>query len=113
MLLEPAEPGYRTLDFYHVVDGSGREELLMPARWQLSILRASKRSTVRQHFLKQNGRSVFKFAVTRMAESIETVLARNGLTPADVAMVIPIRPISASSTPPRTAWGFPRSAWLR
>ena len=43
----------------------------------------------RQHFLKQNGRTVFKFAVTRMAESIETVLGRNGLTPADVAMVIP------------------------
>ncbi len=32
---------------------------------------------------------MFKFAVTRMAESIETVLSRNGLTPADVAMVIP------------------------
>ena len=45
--------------------------------------------TGRQHFLKQNGRTVFKFAVTRMAESIEIVLARNGLTPADVAMVIP------------------------
>ncbi|MGH7499996.1 MAG: 3-oxoacyl-[acyl-carrier-protein] synthase III C-terminal domain-containing protein, partial [Gemmatimonadales bacterium] len=34
-------------------------------------------------------RTVFKFAVTRMAESIETVLQRNGLTPADVAMVVP------------------------
>ena len=45
--------------------------------------------TGRQHFLKQNGRSVFKFAVTRMADSVETLLTRNGLTPGDVAMVIP------------------------
>lgn len=88
VLLEPAEPGYGFLDFYHVVDGSGREELLMPGG---GCLHPATVDTVngRQHFLKQNGRSVFKFAVTRMAESIETVLSRNGLTPADVAMVIP------------------------
>ncbi len=88
VLLEAAEPGYGLLDFYHVVDGSGREELLMPAG---GSLHPATVDTVngRQHFLKQNGRSVFKFAVTRMAESIETVLSRNGLAPADVAMVIP------------------------
>ena len=88
VLLEPAEPGYGFLDFYHVVDGSGREELLMPGG---GSLHPATVETVngRQHFLKQNGRSVFKFAVTRMAESIETLLSRNGLTAADVAMVIP------------------------
>ena len=31
VLLEPAEPGYGLLDFYHRVDGSGRDDLLMPA----------------------------------------------------------------------------------
>jgi 3-oxoacyl-[acyl-carrier-protein] synthase-3 len=88
VLLEPAEPGYGFLDFYHVVDGSGREELLMPAGGSLHPATVET-VTGRQHFLKQNGRSVFKFAVTRMADSIQTVLTRNGLTPADVAMVIP------------------------
>ncbi|MGH7534254.1 MAG: 3-oxoacyl-ACP synthase, partial [Gemmatimonadales bacterium] len=31
VLLEPAEPGFGILDFYHRVDGSGRDDLLMPA----------------------------------------------------------------------------------
>src|SRR5512147_2216042 len=31
VLLEPAEPGFGLLDFYHRVDGSGRDDLLMPA----------------------------------------------------------------------------------
>ncbi len=88
VLLEPAEPGFGLLDFYHMIDGSGREELLMPAGGSLHPA-SVETVTERQHFLKQNGRTVFKFAVTRMAESIEIVLARNGLTPADVAMVIP------------------------
>ena len=87
-LLEPAEEGYGVLDFYHRVDGSGRHELMMPAGG--SLLPASVATvTARQHFLKQNGRAVFKFAVTNMVESVQVVLQRNGLTPADLAMVIP------------------------
>ena len=31
VLLERAEPGYGILDFYHRVDGSGRNDLMMPA----------------------------------------------------------------------------------
>jgi 3-oxoacyl-[acyl-carrier-protein] synthase-3 len=43
----------------------------------------------REHFLKQNGKTVFKFAVSQMADSISTLLRRHELTPSDVAMVIP------------------------
>ena len=43
----------------------------------------------REHFLRQNGRTVFKFAVSQMAESVERLLQRNGLTTADIAVVIP------------------------
>jgi 3-oxoacyl-[acyl-carrier-protein] synthase III len=87
-LLEPAEEGYGVLDFYHRVDGSGRDDLMMPAGG--SLLPASVATvTTRQHFLKQNGRAVFKFAVTNMVESVQVVLQRNGLTPADLAMVLP------------------------
>ena len=88
VLLEPAETGFGILDFHHVVDGSGRDDLLMPAG---GSLRPASVETVaaREHFLRQNGRAVFKFAVSRMADSVEYLLQRNGLTPADIALVIP------------------------
>jgi 3-oxoacyl-[acyl-carrier-protein] synthase-3 len=87
-LLEPAEPEYGLLDFYHRVDGSGRNDLLMPAGG--SSLPASAATVAgRQHFLKQNGKVVFKFAVTQMVESVNVLLRRNGLTASDLALVIP------------------------
>jgi 3-oxoacyl-[acyl-carrier-protein] synthase-3 len=87
-LLEPAETGYGILDFHHRVDGSGRNDLLMPAGGSL-LPPSIATVTARQHYLKQNGRAVFKFAVTTMVESVLTVLKRNGLTPSDLAMVVP------------------------
>ncbi len=88
VLLEPAEPGYGLLDFYHRVDGSGRNDLLMPAGG--SLLPPSVATVAaRQHYLKQNGKVVFKFAVSQMVESIRAVLSRNNLTARDVGMVVP------------------------
>jgi len=88
VLLEPAEAGFGLLDFYHRVDGSGRAELLMPAGGSLQP--ASHESVdARGHFLQQNGKAVFKFAVTQMAECITTILQRHQLTPDHIAMVIP------------------------
>ena len=87
-LLEPAEPEYGLLEFYHRVDGSGRNDLLMPAGG--SLLPASAATVAgRQHFLKQNGKVVFKFAVTQMVESVNVLLRRNGLTASDLTLVIP------------------------
>jgi 3-oxoacyl-[acyl-carrier-protein] synthase-3 len=88
VLLEPAEPGFGILDFHHWVDGSGRADLLMPAGGSLKPASLDT-VTAREHFLRQNGRTVFKFAVSQMAESVEHVLSRSGLKPADLAMVIP------------------------
>ena len=87
-LLELAEPDYGILDFYHRVDGSGRNDLLMPAGGSL-LPPSIATVTARQHFLKQNGRAVFKFAVTTMVESVQMILRRNGLAPSDLAMLIP------------------------
>jgi 3-oxoacyl-[acyl-carrier-protein] synthase-3 len=88
ILLEPADPGFGLLDFYHRVDGSGRDDLLMPAG---GSLHPASHATVeaRQHFLKQNGKVVFKFAVSQMADCITTILERHQLTPEDIAMIIP------------------------
>ncbi|HEX3276246.1 MAG TPA: beta-ketoacyl-ACP synthase III [Gemmatimonadales bacterium] len=88
VLLEPAEPGFGLLDFYHRVDGSGRGDLLMPGG---GSFHPASHATVdaREHFLKQNGKAVFKFAVSQMAECITTLLDRHQLAPADIAMIIP------------------------
>jgi 3-oxoacyl-[acyl-carrier-protein] synthase III len=88
VLLEEAESGYGVLDFHHVVDGRGRDDLLMPAGGSLKPASAET-VAAREHFLRQNGRTVFKFAVSQMAESVERLLQRHGLTPTDVAVVIP------------------------
>jgi 3-oxoacyl-[acyl-carrier-protein] synthase-3 len=88
VLLEEADPGFGVLDFVHRVDGSGRAELLMPAG---GSLKPASAETVagREHFLRQNGRTVFKFAVSQMAGCVERLLERNGLKPTDLAVVIP------------------------
>jgi 3-oxoacyl-[acyl-carrier-protein] synthase III len=88
VLLEPAEPNFGILDFHHRVDGSGRNDLLMPAGGSLNPPSLETVAT-RQHFLKQNGKVVFKFAVSQMVASVQAVLQRNGLTPADVALLVP------------------------
>lgn len=88
VLLEPAEPDYGILDFHHRVDGSGRNDLLMPAGGSL-LPPSAATVAARQHFLKQNGKVVFKFAVSQMVASVQSVLARHGLTAADVALVVP------------------------
>ncbi len=88
VLLEGAEPGFGLLDFYHVVDGSGRDDLLMPAGGS-SRPASAETVAAREHYLRQNGRTVFKFAVSKMAESVERLLQRHGLSPSDVAVVIP------------------------
>ena len=88
VLLERAEPNFGILDFYHRVDGSGRNDLLMPAGGSLNPP-SLETVTTRQHYLKQNGKVVFKFAVSQMVESVQVVLQRNGLTPADVALLVP------------------------
>jgi 3-oxoacyl-[acyl-carrier-protein] synthase-3 len=88
VLLEPAEPGRGILDFHHRVDGSGRHDLQMPAG---GSLHPASVETVngRMHFLKQNGKVVFKFAVSQMVESVQIVLERNRLKAGDVALLIP------------------------
>lgn len=89
VLLEPCEEGEIGLvDFWHEIDGSGAVSLNMPAGG--SLLPASHETVdKRQHFVYQDGQSVYKFAVRKMAEAAEKVLERNGITGADLACFIP------------------------
>jgi 3-oxoacyl-[acyl-carrier-protein] synthase-3 len=75
------------LDFEHEIDGSGGPALCMPAG---GSLRPSSHETVdrRMHYVKQDGQTVFKFAVRKTEEIARRLLDRNGLTPDDVDLFV-------------------------
>ncbi len=87
VVLGPARDGYGILDFEHYVDGSGGPALCMPAG---GSLRPASHETVDQHlhFVKQEGHTVFKFAVRNTGDVCERLLHRNNLTAADVDLFI-------------------------
>jgi 3-oxoacyl-[acyl-carrier-protein] synthase-3 len=89
VLLEPAETdGEGILDFQHDIDGSGGEYLFMPAG---GSLHPSSHETLDQkmHYVHQDGKQVFKYAVRRMAEIACQLLERNGYSHKDLALVVP------------------------
>jgi len=71
------------LDFENYVDGSGGAALCMPAG---GSLRPASCETVNQrlHYVKQEGPTVFKFAVRNMEEVCRRILDRNNIRPQDV-----------------------------
>ena len=88
-LVEPSEDdSLGFIDFLNEIDGSGGEFLKMPAGG--SRLPASLETVQnRQHFVHQEGQQVFKFAVRRMYEVCRDLLARNSVSPDDIAALIP------------------------
>ncbi len=89
VLLEPCEGDEVGLvDFWHEVDGTGGPSLNMPAGGSLCPA-SIKTVTQREHFIRQDGQAVYKFAVRKMMEASERVLHRNGITGADIAAFIP------------------------
>jgi 3-oxoacyl-[acyl-carrier-protein] synthase-3 len=89
VLLEPCvgdEVGM--VDFEHEIDGSGAQSLYMPGGGSLHPASAET-VAAKMHYVHQEGGAVFKVAVRKMAELSETLLARNGLTAADVDLFIP------------------------
>ena len=90
VLLEPATDGEDVglIDFMHEVDGAGGCSLYMPGGGSLN---PATHETVdkKMHFVHQDGGAVFKYAVRKMAEFSEKILARNGFTGADVKAFIP------------------------
>jgi 3-oxoacyl-[acyl-carrier-protein] synthase-3 len=67
------------IDFEHVIDGSGGSALCMPAGG--SKCPASHQTVdARLHYVKQDGQTVYKFAVRNTGEICERLLRRNHLT---------------------------------
>lgn len=81
------EPGLGLIDFLHEVDGSGGPALCMPAGG--SKLPASHETVdKRQHYVHQDGQTVFRFAVRKNEEICRRLLERNGLTAADIDLFV-------------------------
>lgn len=88
VLLEPNYEGYGLLDSQLHVDGSGREYLILPAGG--SVMPPSAETVAQKlHYVHQEGKTVFKFAVTNMANVSYEVMQRNGLTSDDVDYLVP------------------------
>ncbi|MCF1190400.1 ketoacyl-ACP synthase III [Mangrovimonas sp. AS39] len=88
VLLEPNEEGLGLQDEYLRSDGQGREFLKIEAGG--SILPPSKETVEKgQHFVHQDGKTVFKFAVSNMADVAEKIMTRNNLSHEDVDWLIP------------------------
>lgn len=88
VLLEPSNDGNGIIDAILRSDGSGRIHLHQKAGG--SAKPASKETIeAKEHFVYQEGQSVFKFAVTNMAEVSAEIMEKNNLTSEDVAWLVP------------------------
>ena len=82
-----AEDEPHVIDFAHMIDGSGGAALCMPAGG--SKMPASKETVEKRlHYVKQEGATVFKFAVKNTEEIARRVLQRNGLQPSQVDLFV-------------------------
>jgi 3-oxoacyl-[acyl-carrier-protein] synthase-3 len=87
-LLEPNTEGYGIVDSVCKSDGSGREFLNMKAGGSLKPA-SHETVTNREHYAYQEGKTVFKFAVTNMADVAAEIMERNNLIADDIAWLVP------------------------
>ncbi|MDE5887087.1 MAG: ketoacyl-ACP synthase III [Muribaculaceae bacterium] len=88
VLVEPTEENVGVMDGEFHVDGSGLPNLLMKAGG--SVKPASVETVnAREHYIYQEGRQVYKNAVTDMLTSTLSVMERNNLTVEDVDWLVP------------------------
>lgn len=87
-LFEPNTEGLGLQDEILRSDGIGRDSLKISAGG--SLLPASQETvTNKQHYVYQDGKTVFKFAVSKMADISANIMERNGLTNEDVDWLVP------------------------
>ena len=83
VLLEPSANGDGVIDHVAQIEGMGGQYLFMPGGGSLN---PASHETVDQkmHYIHQDGKNVFKYAVKKMAEMTARVLERNQLSGKDV-----------------------------
>ncbi|MBW4359150.1 beta-ketoacyl-ACP synthase III [Flavobacterium taihuense] len=88
VLFEPNYEGYGLQDEYLRSDGVGRDFLKIPAGGSL-LPTSLETVNDNKHNIIQDGKTVFKYAVTNMADASELILKRNNLTNDDVNWLVP------------------------
>jgi 3-oxoacyl-[acyl-carrier-protein] synthase-3 len=88
VLLEPNYEGMGVQDFILQSDGSGVDYLVQPGGGSVN---PPTHETIDQrlHYVKQEGKQVYKFAVTNMAEVSAQIMEKNNLTSDDVNWLVP------------------------
>jgi len=88
VLLEPSTEEVGIMDSILRTDGAGRQFLHQKSGGSVS---PATHETVdaKQHFVYQEGQSVFKFAVTNMAEVSAEIMEKNNLKSEDIAWLVP------------------------
>lgn len=88
VLIEPTEENIGLMDTNLHTDGMGRHWLKIIAG---GSQRPASHETVdnHEHFVYQEGKQVFKYAVTRMADAAEEIMKRNNLTADNIAWLVP------------------------
>lgn len=88
VLLEPNLEGFGLIDSNLKSDGTGIVHLHQKAG---GSIKPTSHETIdaREHYVYQEGKSVFKFAVTNMAEAAAEIMERNNLTAENVAWLVP------------------------
>jgi len=87
-ILRASTDGNGVLTSEYGVDGSGGEFMIIPSGGSVS---PTSEETLRErgHFMKIRGRETFRFAVTKMAELVDSTLKAANLTMDDVKLIVP------------------------
>lgn len=88
VLFEPNEEGFGLKDEYLRSDGIGRPFLKIDAGGSL-LPPSVETVTNKQHYVFQEGKTVFKFAVSNMADVCVKVMQNNNLTSQDIDWLVP------------------------
>lgn len=88
VLLEPTTEDFGVMDHILKTDGSGRKFLHLKAG---GSCKPSSHETIeaREHYIYQEGQSVFKFAVSNMADVSAEIMEKNNLKPEDISWLVP------------------------
>ena len=84
VLLEPAEEGEDGIIDHVAQSRRSRRQVSVHARRRQPEPASHETVDKKMHYIHQDGQQVFKYAVKKMAEMTERVLAKNGLTGKDV-----------------------------
>ena len=88
VLIEQTDDDYGIIDSILKTDGSGNQFLTVPAG---GSRKPTSETTVKQrlHYVYQDGKTVFKYAVNRMSEVSKEIIEKNKLSSHDIRLFIP------------------------